>query len=171
MRNGTSPKDMLFETAARLFYQHGYRATGVDTIAAESGIGKMTLYRHFPSKDDLIVAYLRDSDRVFWEYFEASTRGGNDAAREAAGVLRRPAGVRPDPGLLRLPVSQRGERVPGERLSRAPGGAGAQAGGARAVPAAGAGAGARQPEVLADALVSADGWRLHGGAGIRRLAG
>ena len=75
MKSGTNPKDALFETAARLFYQRGYRATGVDTIAAESGIGKMTLYRHFPSKDDLIAAYLRDSDRVFWEHFEANTRG------------------------------------------------------------------------------------------------
>ena len=42
MKNGDTPKDILFQTAVRLFYQHGYRATGVDTIAAESGIGKMT---------------------------------------------------------------------------------------------------------------------------------
>ena len=74
MKSGTHSKDALFETAARLFYQRGYRATGVDTIAAESGIGKMTLYRHFPSKDALIAAYLYDSDRVFWEHFEANTR-------------------------------------------------------------------------------------------------
>jgi len=75
MKKATQRKDVLFETAARLFYQHGYRATGVDTIAAESGIGKMTLYRHYPSKDDLIVAYLRESDRVFWEQFEVATQG------------------------------------------------------------------------------------------------
>lgn len=73
MKSEIAPKDQLFRTAAMLFYQHGYRATGVDTIAAESGIGKMTLYRHFPSKDDLIVAYLRDSDTVFWEGFERIT--------------------------------------------------------------------------------------------------
>jgi AcrR family transcriptional regulator len=75
-----APKDKVFQTAARLFYQYGYRATGVDTIAAESGIGKMTLYRHYPSKDDLIVAYLKDSDELFWSNFEqivkdASTPG------------------------------------------------------------------------------------------------
>lgn len=74
MKLQTTPKEKLFQTAARLFYQHGYRAVGVDTIAAESGIGKMTLYRHYPSKDDLIVAYLHDSDKVFWESFEQSTR-------------------------------------------------------------------------------------------------
>jgi AcrR family transcriptional regulator len=74
MKTDITPREKLFQTAARLFYQHGYRATGVDTIAAESGIGKMTLYRHYPSKDDLIVAYLRDSDQVFWDQFEQITR-------------------------------------------------------------------------------------------------
>lgn len=73
MKSGSSAKDALFDTAARLFYEQGYRATGVDTIAAESGIGKMTLYRHYPSKDDLIVAYLERTDREFWEHWEAST--------------------------------------------------------------------------------------------------
>ena len=62
MNTKAAPKDKVFQTAARLFYQHGYRAIGVDTLAEESGIGKMTLYRHYPSKDDLIVAYLKDSD-------------------------------------------------------------------------------------------------------------
>ncbi len=71
MKIAVTPKDKLFQTAARLFYQHGYRAVGVDTIAAESGIGKMTLYRHYPSKDDLIVAFLRDSDENFWRLFRA----------------------------------------------------------------------------------------------------
>lgn len=69
-KNEAKPRDILFQKAARLFYQHGYRAIGVDTIAAESGIGKMTLYRHYPSKDDLIVAYLKDSDETFWANFD-----------------------------------------------------------------------------------------------------
>jgi AcrR family transcriptional regulator len=74
MKTEVTPKDKVFQTAARLFYQHGYRAIGVDTIAAESGIGKMTLYRHYPSKDDLIVAFLKDSNDEFWNYFEQSTK-------------------------------------------------------------------------------------------------
>jgi AcrR family transcriptional regulator len=74
MKNKVAPKDQVFQTAARLFYQNGYRAVGVDTIAAESGIGKMTLYRHYPSKDDLIVAYLKDSNVEFWSYFEKSIK-------------------------------------------------------------------------------------------------
>jgi AcrR family transcriptional regulator len=51
--------DRILETADRLFYGQGIRAMGVDTIAAETGISKRTLYNHFPSKDALIVAYLK----------------------------------------------------------------------------------------------------------------
>lgn len=51
-------KERILETADRLFYLQGLRAIGVDTIAAEIGISKRTLYNHFPSKDALISAYL-----------------------------------------------------------------------------------------------------------------
>jgi AcrR family transcriptional regulator len=55
-------KERILKTADRLFYLKGIRAIGVDTIAAEIGISKRTLYNHFPSKDALIEAYL---DRRF----------------------------------------------------------------------------------------------------------
>jgi AcrR family transcriptional regulator len=51
-------KERILKTADRLFYLQGIRAVGVDTIAAEIGISKRTLYNHFPSKDALIAAYL-----------------------------------------------------------------------------------------------------------------
>ncbi len=51
-------KERILETADRLFYLQGIRAVGVDTIAAEIGISKRTLYNHFPSKQELIAAYL-----------------------------------------------------------------------------------------------------------------
>ena len=73
MPSSVSPKQRLLQTAARLFFRNGYRAIGVDTISAESGIGKMTLYRHFDSKDDLIVAYLQGSDIKFWQEFDRIT--------------------------------------------------------------------------------------------------
>jgi AcrR family transcriptional regulator len=79
MKSQQAPKDRLFEVASRLFYQQGYRAVGVDTLAEESGIGKMTLYRHYPSKDDLIVAFLQNSDEEFWGYFEQITREASSA--------------------------------------------------------------------------------------------
>ena len=50
--------ERILQTADRLFYLQGIRAIGVDTIAAEIGISKRTLYNHFPSKDALIAAYL-----------------------------------------------------------------------------------------------------------------
>jgi AcrR family transcriptional regulator len=53
-----SMKERILATADLLFYQRGIRAVGVDTIAAEIGISKRTLYNHFPSKDELIAAYL-----------------------------------------------------------------------------------------------------------------
>ena len=79
MKPQQAPKDRLFEAASRLFYQRGYRAVGVDTLAEESGIGKMTLYRHYPSKDDLIVAFLQNSDQDFWGYFEQATGKASSA--------------------------------------------------------------------------------------------
>jgi len=54
----TDMKERILATADRLFYLEGIRAVGVDTIAAEIGISKRTLYNHFPSKDALIAAYL-----------------------------------------------------------------------------------------------------------------
>lgn len=74
MKKAVSAKDKVLQTAAQLFYQKGYRAVGVDTIAAEAGIGKMTLYRHYPSKDELIIAYLTESNDEFWDYFEQITQ-------------------------------------------------------------------------------------------------
>ena len=67
-------RDHLLETALRLFNQHGYTATGVDLIIAEAGVAKTTLYRHFDTKEDLILAALerqdeqaRDAMRAFVE--------------------------------------------------------------------------------------------------------
>jgi AcrR family transcriptional regulator len=52
------PAERILAAADRLFYSQGIRAVGVDTVAAEAGVSKRTLYNHYPSKDDLIGAYL-----------------------------------------------------------------------------------------------------------------
>ncbi len=83
-----SAREQLLDTAARLFYQHGYRAIGVDTIVAESGVGKMTLYRHFPSKDDLIVAYLKDSNEKFWAWFNEATQSAGQPREQLVAFFR-----------------------------------------------------------------------------------
>jgi AcrR family transcriptional regulator len=58
-RDTTKMTKRILETADRLFYGRGIRAVGVDTIAAEADISKRTLYNHFPSKEALVVEYLR----------------------------------------------------------------------------------------------------------------
>lgn len=61
----TPKRDHLLATAFRLFYRDGYHAIGIDTILAEAGLAKMTLYHHFASKEELIVAVLeRRSEQV-----------------------------------------------------------------------------------------------------------
>jgi len=52
------PRDRIVETAQDLFHRHGIRGVGVETIAEAAGTNKMTLYRHFDSKDELIIEYL-----------------------------------------------------------------------------------------------------------------
>lgn len=58
------PRRRLLDTATRLFYNGGIHAVGIDRIIAEAGVAKATFYKHFPSKDDLVVAYIREQDRL-----------------------------------------------------------------------------------------------------------
>lgn len=67
--NISEKREQLIKTALRLFARHGYRATGIDTILAEAGVAKMTLYHHFKSKDELIVAALRRRDAEWRQWF------------------------------------------------------------------------------------------------------
>jgi AcrR family transcriptional regulator len=60
----TPARRRLLETATRLFYAEGVHAVGIDRIIAEAGVAKATFYKHFPSKDDLVVAYLEEQDRL-----------------------------------------------------------------------------------------------------------
>lgn len=68
----STKRDQLIETALRLFYTQGFHATGVDAIIAEAGVARMTLYKHFKSKDDLILAVLRRRDEDFRTWFQGS---------------------------------------------------------------------------------------------------
>ena len=61
----TSRREQLVETALTVFNRDGYHAAGIDRILAEAGVAKMTLYNHFRSKDDLILAALRRRDEGF----------------------------------------------------------------------------------------------------------
>jgi AcrR family transcriptional regulator len=56
-------RERILNTAYDLFSRHGVRAVGVDRIVAEAGVAKMSLYRHFPSKDDLVLTFLQEREQ------------------------------------------------------------------------------------------------------------
>lgn len=64
-------RDRIFETACALFYQQGIRGVGVDAIVCAAGTNKMSFYRSFGSKDELVAEYLRERDRNFWRWWDA----------------------------------------------------------------------------------------------------
>jgi AcrR family transcriptional regulator len=63
-----SPRDRIMKTVGPLFYREGYRAIGVDRIIAESGVAKATFYKHFPAKDDVIVAWLDAAENAMAQH-------------------------------------------------------------------------------------------------------
>ncbi|MDB5457720.1 MAG: transcriptional regulator, TetR family, partial [Caulobacter sp.] len=75
-------RDRIFETAKEMFYEHGIRAVGVETIAAEADATKMTLYRNFPSKDELVAEVLRDQVRDYAAWWNAALSGCSECPRE-----------------------------------------------------------------------------------------
>lgn len=81
-----SARDRIFDTARRLFYRDGLRATGIDRIIAESGVAKMSLYRHFPSKNHLITAFL-DWRHDYWMTWFTAAVEARWARRAELAVL------------------------------------------------------------------------------------
>lgn len=65
-------RDRIFETACELFYRHGIRAVGVDAIVCAAATNKMSFYRSFASKDELVAEYLRSRDAEFWRWWDAT---------------------------------------------------------------------------------------------------
>lgn len=64
----------ILDTASRLFYARGVRAVGVDLVVLEAAVAKTSLYRYFPTKDDLIVAFLEREDLEFWAQWDSVAR-------------------------------------------------------------------------------------------------
>jgi AcrR family transcriptional regulator len=62
-------QERILQAASELFYSQGIKATGVEAIVKLAGTNKMTLYKYFPSKDDLVVAFLRKRDADFTSWF------------------------------------------------------------------------------------------------------
>jgi len=81
-------RDRILDTAFRLFYARGIKAVGVDLIIAESGVAKATFYKHFPAKDELVLAYLDKVDGIWsGQLHAAAEAGGPRPADQLVGLF------------------------------------------------------------------------------------
>jgi len=89
-------RERIVRTAHDLFYRDGVRATGIDRVIAEAGVTKVTFYRHFPSKNDLVQAFLELRHGQWMDWFTGALErhrpqrrlpGYDEAARAVAGAL------------------------------------------------------------------------------------
>ncbi|RSD20908.1 TetR/AcrR family transcriptional regulator [Amycolatopsis eburnea] len=69
------PKDRLLATASRLFYAEGIHAVGVERLVSEASVTRATFYRHYPTKDDLVAAYLTETSHRIREAVDAARAG------------------------------------------------------------------------------------------------
>lgn len=82
-----SVREKIVLTAHELFYSTGFKSTGVDTIIRQAHVTKVTFYRHFPSKNLLILAYLHYRHEIWIDWFETALRLNVDEGRTASDAL------------------------------------------------------------------------------------
>jgi len=75
-----SLREKIIDVASTLFYERGIHAVGVDEIVAQAGIAKMTLYKYFLSKDQLILAVLQRDEEQWWSWFEPAVKKRSKSA-------------------------------------------------------------------------------------------
>ncbi len=81
-------RSRLLDTATRLFYAEGIHAVGIDRIVAEAQVTRATLYRHFPGKNDLVVAYLNEVDQALRDQADKAIAAGLPAADTIAAISK-----------------------------------------------------------------------------------
>ena len=86
--DGATAQEQLLDAAEQLFYRDGIRAISVDAVVERAGVNKMSVYRQFSSKDDLVVAYLTRMDRA--------SGSGSTQYRETSGSTGEGAGTEHD---------------------------------------------------------------------------
>jgi AcrR family transcriptional regulator len=101
MSSTKSARERILETADDLFYREGIHAVGIDTIIEKSGVAKMSLYRSFASKDDLVAAYLESRGERYWQWWDSVMAGNSNEPRrqlrdlfEAIAIRARRPGFR-----------------------------------------------------------------------------
>ncbi|MDY7084947.1 MAG: TetR/AcrR family transcriptional regulator [Actinomycetota bacterium] len=91
-------RQRLLSTATQIFYANGIHSVGVDRIIAEAKVTRATFYRHFPSKDDLVVAYLREAHRMERDAITAAIAAHTTAAGSLLATADAIAGMIRSPG-------------------------------------------------------------------------
>ena len=87
-RRGEAARTQLVDVASELFRARGINRVGVDEVVAESGVAKSTLYRWFPTKDDLVVAFLDRREEMFWEQWDKVAAKRRDPREQLLAQLR-----------------------------------------------------------------------------------
>ncbi|WP_188316252.1 TetR/AcrR family transcriptional regulator [Chitinophaga agrisoli] len=80
-------KERILDVAARLFYQQGYNSTGINQVIDEADIAKGSLYNHFPSKSDLLVAYLQQAHERWFADMEVYLSPIKDPRKKILGLF------------------------------------------------------------------------------------
>lgn len=93
-------RERILDAASELFYREGYHAVGIDTIVERSGVAKMTLYRHFSSKDELIAAYLERANVEFWTWLEGEIAAVDDPQARIVAAFEATARLATSPHCL-----------------------------------------------------------------------
>ena len=83
-----APRERILEKAAELFFHQGFRATGINEVIAKSGVAKATFYNHFPTKDDLCLAYLRDRNTSEFEAINAFVHDHDSPVERFLAVMK-----------------------------------------------------------------------------------
>jgi AcrR family transcriptional regulator len=86
-RTDIAPRERILSTAADLFFQQGYRATGINEVIEKSGVAKATFYNHFPTKDDLCLAYLQERNTSEYEAITAFVRDQDTPRKRFLAVM------------------------------------------------------------------------------------
>jgi len=84
----SAPRERLLRTASEIFYRDGIHAVGVDRVITEAGVTRATFYRHFPSKEDLVVAYLGTEDAALRSMFAAAAEHVSDPEQLLEAIIQ-----------------------------------------------------------------------------------
>jgi AcrR family transcriptional regulator len=86
--SGSQPRERIMSVASDLFYRQGYRATGINEVIEKSGVAKATFYSHFPSKDDLALAYLQQLKDTEIVHVDNSIQAAKGRVNRFLAVIR-----------------------------------------------------------------------------------